>query len=695
MTRPRLIPCLLLKNGLLVRSQFFRIHQLIGTATSTIRRLSNWDVDELVLLDISDEDDAHDIGRDDLQVRNPGPSILDVIRQIAEVCLMPLSVGGRIGTLSDIRKRLAAGADKCIINTKAVEEPDFVTDAAAHFGSQCIVVSIDVKQHDGGRYEVYTRGGTEPTGLSPAAWAAEVERAGAGEIFLNSIDRDGTASGYDLGLIRSVVTATSIPVIACGGVGRCEHFPAGVREGGASAVSAANIFHFFELSYPMAKRTCLAAGLPMRPARVGSRWFRREPAYDVDAEDRAHQQRIVIQQERVADPAFPRRPMRWCRRCVAPLLSAIPTQFDETGVCTGCRAAEAKFNLPSSEWERRRTLLRELLQEYRGRSRSGYDCIIPVSGGKDSYFQTHMITREFGLHPLLVTYHGNNYTEAGWRNVHRMKEVFGVDHIFFSPSVQLLKKLNNLGFVIMGDMNWHAHVGIKTYPVQVAVQAPTPLIIWGEHGQTDLSGQFSMNDFPEMTYRDRLEYYARGYEWNYFVGHQGITDQDMNPYRYPSDRQLWEVGVRGIHLGHYLKWEANDHGRKMIDLYGFEVSDEPFDRTYRRISNLDDMHENGVHDYLKYIKFGYGRATDHACKDIRAGLITREQGIRLVRRYDHVKPRDLGRWLIYVGMSESEFDRIADTFRNPRVWRLVGGEWIKDNIWEQKSAAVAAGQPAA
>jgi len=265
-----------------------------------------------------------------------------------------------------------------------------------------------------------------------------------------------------------------------------------------------------------------------------------------------------------------------------------------------------------------------------------------------------------------------------------MKEVFGVDHVFYSPSVELLKKLNWLGFVVMGDMNWHAHVGITTLPVRLAVQLQVPLIIWGEHGYLDLCGQFSMDDFPEMSYRDRLEHFARGYEWNYFVGWDGITPQDMYCYRYPSDQELFDLDVRGIYLGNYVYWEANRHGAMVVEKYGFQTSPEPFDRTYRRMSNLDDMHENGVHDYLKYIKFGYGRCTDHVCKDIRAGLMDRREGIARVRRYDHVKPRDLKRWLEYVGMSEEEFDAIADTFRDPRVWRWENGRWVKDNLWDQE-----------
>ena len=121
----------------------------------------------------------------------------------------------------------------------------------------------------------------------------------------------------------------------------------------------------------------------------------------------------------------------------------------------------------------------------------------------------------------------------------------------------------------------------------------------------------------------------------------------------------------------------------VMERYGFETSDEPFDRTYRRMSNLDDMHENGIHDYLKFVKFGYGRVTDHSCKDIRAGLLSRPEAVELVRRYDHVKPSDLTRWLAYVGMNETEFDEIADGFRDPRVWRRgADGEWEKDNLWD-------------
>jgi hypothetical protein len=155
---------------------------------------------------------------------------------------------------------------------------------------------------------------------------------------------------------------------------------------------------------------------------------------------------------------------------------------------------------------------------------------------------------------------------------------------------------------------------------------------------------------------------------------------------YPSDDDIANVGVRGIHLSNYFKWDANVHGPLMIKKYGFKESPVPFERTYRRMSNLDDMHENGIHDYMKFIKFGYGRATDHACKDIRSGKMTRKKAINIVRKMDPIKSKDLYRWLIYVGWTEKEFDRVADTFRDPRVWWIKNGEWWKDNLWGKPSS---------
>lgn len=377
--------------------------------------------------------------------------------------------------------------------------------------------------------------------------------------------------------------------------------------------------------------------------------------------------------------------MRWCKKCMYPIISATPLEIGNDGICSGCRTATQRFEI---DWEGRKKKFERLIEPYHGKDGSNYDCIIPVSGGKDSYFQTHIIKKVMGLNPLLVTYHGNNYTPTGMKNLINMREVFGVDHVFFTPSIHVLKSMNRLGMLMMGDMNWHAHSGIFTYPIRVAVQMNIPLMVWGEHGFMDLGGMHSYNDFVEFTYRYRHEHCLRGYEWFDFLEaapkyQEKFTKQDLISWMYPSDEEIERTGVRGIYISNYFKWEANEHGALMQKLYGFKEAEEPFERTYRMLSNLDDMHENGIHDYMKYIKFGYGRATDHTCKDIRAGVLTREEAIKIVRQRDHIKSKDLWRWLEYVGWTEEQFDKVADTFRDPRVWWIdENGKWKKDNIWE-------------
>lgn len=678
----RLIPVLLLKNGLIVRSQLFSIHQSIGNPMHTVRRLSNWNVDELILLDISTED-RHDLRRDDLQVQYQGSTLLGLLSEIAKLCFMPLAVGGGIRDIEAMRERFAAGADKCVINSEAVRNPALLTEASQTFGAQAVVSSIDVLRHPDGRLEVMIDGGRTPTALDPVVWARECEQRGAGEIMLNSVDRDGAGIGYDLALVRSVTAAVSIPVIACGGVGTYGDFVPALNEAGASAAAAANIFNFYELAYPHAKRTCIDAGVAMRPVQLSNKWFAREPQYDFQIEKAKLDMRLGHARQGLFTAARdPReRKMRWCTQCLYPSLSATPMEYDTNGLCTGCQMAQMKTDFAASEWERRDTILRAIFEKARSPDGRRHDCVIGVSGGKDSYFQTHYVKNVLGYKPLLVTYYGNNYTPEGERNLRRMAEVFDVDHIIYKPSVTLLKKLNCLGFQIMGDMNWHGHMGIATLPMKIAALHKIPLVVWGEHGYADLCGQFSMNDFVEWSYRNRLEHFGRGYEWNYMVGFDGITAADMVPYQYPSDQELFDLNLKGIYLSNFVPWDGNANSKLASELYGFETSDTPFERTYRRASNLDDMHENGAHDYMKYVKFGYGRATDHASKDIRSGALSRAEGIALARHHDPIKPSDVQRWLNYVGMDEVTFDAIADTFRDPRVW-WFDGDWKRHELGE-------------
>ncbi len=257
MLKARIIPCLDVKDGRVVKGINFLDLRDAGDPVEQARLYDQQGADELCFLDITASHENRD-------------TIFDVVARTAEQCFMPLTVGGGVRTLEDIRKLLLAGADKVSINTAAVSDPDFVRRAAEKFGSQCIVVAIDAKLNPGSaggrnwQFEVFTHGGRNATGIDAVAWAQRMAEYGAGEILLTSMDRDGTKQGFDIDLTRAIADAVTIPVIASGGVGTLDHLVAGVREGHATAVLAASIFHFGEFSIAQAKAHMKQAGVPVR-----------------------------------------------------------------------------------------------------------------------------------------------------------------------------------------------------------------------------------------------------------------------------------------------------------------------------------------------------------------------------------------------------------------------------------------------
>ena len=247
----RVIPCLDVKDGRVVKGVNFIQLRDAGDPVEQAMLYDAAGADELCFLDITASHEKRGI-------------LLDVVHRTADVCFMPLTVGGGVRTLDDIRALLLAGADKVSIMTAAVHNRDFVREAAEKFGSQCIVVAIDAKETAPGRWEVFTHGGRSPTGIDAVHYAGEVAALGAGEILLTSMDRDGTRNGFDIALTRAVADSVTIPVIASGGVGTLDHLVEGVRDGHANAVLAASIFHFGEATIADAKRTLARAGLPVR-----------------------------------------------------------------------------------------------------------------------------------------------------------------------------------------------------------------------------------------------------------------------------------------------------------------------------------------------------------------------------------------------------------------------------------------------
>jgi cyclase len=263
----RVIPVLLFDDGAIYRTQQFARRYRLGDPFQQLARYKAWDVDEIIYID--------------MHVRPAERSLLDLLPAIADRCFAPLAVGGGIRTLEDIHQRLEAGADRVVINSGAIDNPQFISDAAHRYGAQAVIISIDAKAHPEGIYEVVADSGRRQTGKKVEDWASEVTSRGAGEIFLNSIDCDGMGQGYDLHLIRKVASCVSVPLIACGGAGTFEHFASAIRDGGASSAAAANIFGFKELSYFSAKDALAAAGISVRPSETAEKQHRKKPSWNV------------------------------------------------------------------------------------------------------------------------------------------------------------------------------------------------------------------------------------------------------------------------------------------------------------------------------------------------------------------------------------------------------------------------------
>ena len=381
--------------------------------------------------------------------------------------------------------------------------------------------------------------------------------------------------------------------------------------------------------------------------------------------------------------------MDYCARCVYPANAKPAIILDEKGVCSGCRYHESRS---SADWPAREKMLRELLEMYRRKAseqKLPYDCIIPVSGGKDSLFQTHLLKTVYGMNPLLVTYNHSFNTPLGIRNLNNLVASLGCDLVRFTTNPQSAQRIAKYMLRKVGDITWHYHAGIRTFPLQVAAQYGIPLVVWGEHGFAELTGMFTLEDMVEFTKWSRREHDMRGYEpEDLLTEDSGILPADLGPYRYPSDERIDEIGVRGIYLSNFIDWDAKKQAELMIQKYGFSLHPGPRDRTFVLYGKTED-HANDVHDYLKYLKFGYGRSTDDASTEVRHGRMTREEAIDLVEHYDHARPTTLDSYLRYLAVSEEEFETSIESMRDLSIWtKDHAGRWVvTDSVSQHRDDA--------
>jgi N-acetyl sugar amidotransferase len=369
--------------------------------------------------------------------------------------------------------------------------------------------------------------------------------------------------------------------------------------------------------------------------------------------------------------------LHYCKRCVMPDTKP-DLQLDDEGICNACRSYERRKEI---DWDARGLELQEVLERYRHRDGRTWDCIVPVSGGKDSTYQVVRML-QLGLNPLCVTSTTCDESSLGRRNIENLQNL-GVDHVQFSPNPKVRAKLNRIGLTQVGDISWPEHVGIFTIPVRAAVQFNIPLIVWGENSQNEYGGPAAAARGSTLNRRWLEEFGGLlGMRVSDLMGMEGLQVRDLIPYHYPSDDELARVGVTGLFLGHYLPWDGLSNAL-IAQSNGFISYDKVVEGSMVNYENLDN-HQTGIHDYFKFLKFGFGRATDLACLHIRRGRLTRKDGLDAVRRLDGLFPWDyLGKTLADIlaplEMSVDEFTRLCDKFTNKKIFvRDANGVLKKD-----------------
>jgi len=352
--------------------------------------------------------------------------------------------------------------------------------------------------------------------------------------------------------------------------------------------------------------------------------------------------------------------------------------IDEDGICSACRSYE---NRGAVDWESRRRELLELVERFRSTDGSNYDCIVPVSGGKDSHAQVLRLL-ELGLNPLCVTASTDMLSAIGRRNIENLKRR-GVDYVEVSVNPIVRRRINRLALTQVGDISWPEHVTIFTIPVRVAVQMKIPLIVWGENSQNEYGGPAAAQHERTLTRRWLEEFGGLlGLRVSDLIGYDGIEPRHLIQYSYPSDEELARVGVTGLFLGYYLPWDGYENAL-YAQAHGFETYPKLVEGSLVNYENLDN-HHTGIHDYFKFLKYAFGRATDLACLHVRRGRLGREDAIRLVREHDGRFPRTyLGATLQEIlddlEMGFDEFVRVCDRFTNKKLFVTDGsGELVKD-----------------
>ena len=350
--------------------------------------------------------------------------------------------------------------------------------------------------------------------------------------------------------------------------------------------------------------------------------------------------------------------LKYCTRCCFPETKE-GFSFDEMGVCTACQSSEQKMHI---DWQEREAQLREILAKAKAKSKDNYDCILPISGGKDSFFQAHILVEVYKVKPLAVTFSHNWFSETGFYNLQRCLEVFNLDHLQFTPARGLVNKLAHKSLGMIGDSCWHCHSGVGAFPLQVATRFGIPLLIYGE-SVSENDGRATYNCSALKFSRDYFTKVSAKATAEQMID-ENLAAKDLKPFELPSSQEIKKTGVWGIHLGDFIFWDEEKQTEFVRDTYGWRETE--MEGAYKGYKSAECI-MSGVHDFTCYLKRGFGRATWQASVDVRNGLLTREEGFELIKKYDREKPGALDYYLKITGMNEREFLEIIKNQRHPHL----------------------------
>ena len=356
----------------------------------------------------------------------------------------------------------------------------------------------------------------------------------------------------------------------------------------------------------------------------------------------------------------------FCKKCLYSSSHPLGLTFNDKGICSGCEIHQEKYDL---NWEKRFQKLVKITKQYRSKTKNNYDCIVPVSGGSESYFVLDIVKNKLKLNPLLVSYNKYYNSDLGVRNLSNLRIKFDCDIIIQNVNPQSVKKITRTTLREFGSIYWHCLAGQTVFPVQSAVDLEIPLIIWGAHQGNEQVGMFSHTHEVEMNRRYRKDHDLLGYEPDDLLSaYNTLTEDDIWQYRYPDDYDLKRVGVRGIYLSNYIPWDPKAQDELMIKKYNFKTSIN--NRTFETYDHVDCYNYHDLHDMLKLYKHGYSKVTDHATREIRHGRIDKSEAQKLVTFYELKKFKYTDYFREWLGIDSTALKFIIDLHKNKNFWEI-------------------------